>query len=191
MVKYTCLEVHEIMKDKKFLFIDEGWTETRAMRGVVKLLEEDKIPKYERIVFGIGIGPKCYCKTAAEAFVDRLYTFCSGSAETVWGKDEAKQRFVDFCENWKNDPNLTEEEKKPLLGVARQIARNERAKYMLKAEESKRRHNSFDSVKSGLIKEKKYPTGVESEIAKQYADVANLIEKMIKKEKDLAKQRTL
>ena len=136
-------------------------------------------PKWERLVFGMGIGPKATCKTPAEAFVSRMYDYYCGGEKLVFGEEKAKEIFDEFCDNWQNDVGLNESEKKPLLSQALKIAKEKISHHMIEAASMNEKEQSWDETEYRENNE-----GLDISVAIAYTRIALTIENMMAKEKE-------
>ena len=120
-------------------------------------------------VFGISIGTECYYKTAADAMVATLYDLIREIEYPILcsTKEEAWDKYKSFLKTWDQDPALTEQEKKNLLGDALLKAKAERKQHMLEAK------------KWDILPKKELPSNVAGEGAFRYNKVVKRLERMI------------
>ena len=140
--------------------------------------------KPESVVFGVAIGSECVYKTPAEAFNTRLYELISAvnfRRLDANKKQVAQEELQEFCNEWYKDPNLTESERKSLLGVALVRAKHNRKRSMLEAVEDQKSYNEWDLVQNGWAKEQEYPSGDETMI---YNTMINTIDRMMDMQKE-------
>ena len=146
---------------------------------------ENKKKTPERIVFGYAIGEDYPNKTAADALRENLYDKIREiDHATPSTKEETEKKLNHFLETWDQDPALTEEEKKTILGVALVDAKQKRSKFLLDAEKHKKTLKEWNLVKEGVIPEEKYTSNVESEMSARYNEVITLLKRMIEKQKN-------
>ena len=137
-------------------------------------------PKWDRLVFGMGIGPKAMCKTPAEAFVSRMYDYYCGGEKLVFGEEKAKDIFEDFLKTWRDDQGLSDSEKKNLLPQSLKIAKEKISYHMIEAAENSENYSTWEQVQYSSDDAGTLDIGV----ALTYTRIALMIEKMIKEEKE-------
>lgn len=147
------------------------------------ILGQESMPKFDRIVFGIGIGPDCYCKNPSEALVLRLSDFESDLryAKTEEEKQEIIKERAEFLMSFKQEL-LPGENVEEILKLALAVSQQQEVKYEKNALQKEKELNEDKGFINALGKA--YVDDVSREISSEHTAVSKLLMELIEKEQD-------